>query len=219
MSSTSMLDTIIAQSKLSKKETAKQQKIVETAIRMFAEKGYANTSTSEIAKAAGVAEATIFRHYGTKENLLLSVIVPFLKESIPILAKEFIDEIKPENFDSFENFVRALLSNRMNFLKSNKEIFQVVVKEFLYREDLFKNIIPDAGKDIFNYFNKAMDIYKARGEIIDIPNSSLMKMILSFTAGYFTMKFILLPEDNTVDEDTEIDNMVRFILNGVKNAV
>ncbi|MDP4107839.1 MAG: helix-turn-helix domain-containing protein, partial [Bacillota bacterium] len=43
--------------------TEKQQKIVETAIQMFADKGYASTSTAEIAKAAGVAEGTIFRHF------------------------------------------------------------------------------------------------------------------------------------------------------------
>lgn len=45
----------------------KQLKILEAAVEMFAEKGYAATSTSEIAKKAGVAEGTIFRHYKTKK--------------------------------------------------------------------------------------------------------------------------------------------------------
>ena len=36
------------------------------AVDMFGEKGYASTSTSEIAKRAGVAEGTIFRYYKTK---------------------------------------------------------------------------------------------------------------------------------------------------------
>ncbi|WP_456274875.1 TetR/AcrR family transcriptional regulator [Bacillus sp. AK031] len=31
-------------------------------MQLFAKKGYANTSTSEIAKVAGVAGGTIFRH-------------------------------------------------------------------------------------------------------------------------------------------------------------
>ena len=108
------LDTIIAQTKLSKKQTSKQQKIVETAIKMFAEKGYANTPTSEIAKKAGVAEGTIFRHYGTKDNLLLSVILPFFKESIPDVAEEIFNEIQSENMVSFEDFLRAF------FEKSNR---------------------------------------------------------------------------------------------------
>lgn len=50
------------------KLSEKQIKILEAAIEIFAEKGYASTSTSEIAKRAGVAEGTIFRHYKTKKT-------------------------------------------------------------------------------------------------------------------------------------------------------
>ena len=39
-----------------KKKTKKQLAIVEAAIKLFAEKGYANTSTAEIAKVAEVSE-------------------------------------------------------------------------------------------------------------------------------------------------------------------
>lgn len=50
--------------------TEKQKKIIIAAIESFSEKGYAATSTSEIAKKAGVAEGTIFRHYKTKKIYL-----------------------------------------------------------------------------------------------------------------------------------------------------
>ncbi|RKN64066.1 TetR/AcrR family transcriptional regulator [Paenibacillus ginsengarvi] len=53
-----------------------EERIVETAIRLFAEKGYSNTSTAEIAKAADVSEASLFKQYGTKDKLLLALIVP-----------------------------------------------------------------------------------------------------------------------------------------------
>lgn len=112
--------------KLSSKETTKQQKIVESAIKMFAEKGYANTSTSEIVKAAGVDEGTIFKHYGTKENLLMWVITPFLKFLIPVIAKEFIKEID-KDINSFEEFVRTVIKNRYDFISKNQEIFCIVI--------------------------------------------------------------------------------------------
>ncbi len=219
MSSINILDKIIAESKLSKKETAKQQKIVETAITMFAEKGYANTSTSEIAKAAGVAEATIFRHYGTKENLLLSVVLPFLKESTPILAKEIIEGIRPENYNTFEEFIRALIDNRLSFVKENKEVFQIVVKEFIYRGDLLKEFIPNADQGVIDYLNKAIDMYKASGEIVDMPNKTIIRMIKCFIGGYAARRFILLKDNFVVDDIQELDNIVHFIMNGVKKPV
>ncbi|BBX00035.1 TetR family transcriptional regulator [Mycolicibacterium moriokaense] len=44
---------------------------------LFAERGYRGTSTLDLAEAAGVAEATLFRHFGTKARLFeQAVIVP-----------------------------------------------------------------------------------------------------------------------------------------------
>ena len=80
--SNSLFESIIEQGD-TKKKTKKQEAIVEAAIKLFAEKGYANTSTAEIAKLAEVSEGTIFKHYRTKDTLLLSVMLPFIKENFP----------------------------------------------------------------------------------------------------------------------------------------
>ena len=62
-----IFDTILAQG-LIKGKTEKQQRIIETTIKLFAEKGYANTSTAEIAKVAGVSEGTILSITERKTN-------------------------------------------------------------------------------------------------------------------------------------------------------
>ena len=217
MSKHNLLDTIIAQTKLSKKQTDKQQKIVEMAIKMFAEKGYANTSTNEIAKAAGVAEGTIFRHYGTKDNLLLSVILPFLKDSIPSIAEDVFNEIMTEDVGSFEDFLRALLKNRLNFIKENKEIFQIVVKEFLYKEELRNELMPYFANNIGVRIINVIDMYKDRGELIDLPSSTIQRLMFTFLGGYFVSRFVLLPDHKMMNEDEEIENVIRFVLDGIRN--
>ena len=195
------LDTIIAQTKLSKKQTSKQQKIVETAIKMFAEKGYANTPTSEIAKKAGVAEGTIFRHYGTKDNLLLSVILPFFKESIPDVAEEIFNEIQSENMVSFEDFLRAFLKNRMEFIQNNSEIFRVVVKELFYSEELRKEILPIFSVNIQQHFNKVIDQYKKSGELVNLPNETLQRMLFTLIGGYFISRFVFWPNYSIMNDE------------------
>lgn len=54
-------------------ETRRRQ-IVLAAIRLFAERGFRGTTTKEIASAAGVNEALIFRHYATKEELYSAIL-------------------------------------------------------------------------------------------------------------------------------------------------
>ncbi|HEY0172780.1 MAG TPA: TetR/AcrR family transcriptional regulator [Pyrinomonadaceae bacterium] len=48
--------------------------IVRVALRLFSERGFRGTTTKEIAQAAGVSEAIIFRHFATKEELYTAII-------------------------------------------------------------------------------------------------------------------------------------------------
>ncbi len=54
-------------------DTARSRAILATASRLFAEKGYGNATTSEIARAAGVAEGTIYHHFGSKDGIFLTI--------------------------------------------------------------------------------------------------------------------------------------------------
>ena len=46
------------------------QEILETALRLFVEQGYDETTIAQIAREAGVSQRTLFRYFGTKEDLL-----------------------------------------------------------------------------------------------------------------------------------------------------
>lgn len=218
MSTKILIDEMIAHAKLSKKQTEKQQKIVEASIRIFAEKGFANTSTSEIANKAGVAEATIFRHYGTKDNLLLSVILPFIKDLIPHMADEIFNGLMAQNPTTFEQFLRALIKNRINFISKNRKIFQILVKEVMYREEIKQELAPLFSEIIIHHFIKVIETYKERGDLIEKPTPILLRMLLTFLYGYFTSRFVLIT-DNSVMDDAELDEVVRFIMDGLSKTV
>ncbi|MBN1313510.1 MAG: TetR/AcrR family transcriptional regulator [Anaerolineae bacterium] len=46
-----------------------RQRILEAALRLFGEQGYARTTTRALAEAAGITEMTLFRYYESKEKL------------------------------------------------------------------------------------------------------------------------------------------------------
>lgn len=54
---------------------ATKERLTRVALRLFAERGYAATSTKMIARAAGVSEGVIFHHFSSKLELLLGVVV------------------------------------------------------------------------------------------------------------------------------------------------
>ena len=81
----------------------KRSDIINAALYLFSEKGYAATSTARIAQEAGVSEALIFRHFKNKRGLLeellrksdemyQSEIQQFISVDDPtILVRSFID--------------------------------------------------------------------------------------------------------------------------------
>jgi len=58
----------------------RHRQIVQAAIELFARKGFDGTTTREIAQAANVSEALIFRHFPTKHDLYRAIIDHKMKE-------------------------------------------------------------------------------------------------------------------------------------------
>jgi TetR/AcrR family transcriptional regulator len=52
----------------------RRRQLIEAAMDLFSRKGFAGTTTKEIALAAGVSEAIIFRHFATKRDLYTAII-------------------------------------------------------------------------------------------------------------------------------------------------
>ena len=53
---------------------ARREQILETALKLFAERGFDATSTRQIAKEVGVAEGLIFHYFPTKASLLTAIL-------------------------------------------------------------------------------------------------------------------------------------------------
>ena len=75
--------------------TEKQEKILKAALELFAQEGFKTTSTSKVAKRAGVSEGLIFRHYENKEGLL-EAIMKEGEEKAKVLFADIVMETDPK---------------------------------------------------------------------------------------------------------------------------
>jgi AcrR family transcriptional regulator len=64
---------------------ARRRQIVQAAVELFSRKGFRGTTTREIAEAAGISEAMIFKHFATKQELY-SAIIEAKSETEELLA-------------------------------------------------------------------------------------------------------------------------------------
>jgi AcrR family transcriptional regulator len=59
-----------------RKKRQTREAIAETAVRLFAERGYDEVTIADVAAAADVAVTTVFNHFKTKEDLFFSAFTP-----------------------------------------------------------------------------------------------------------------------------------------------
>ncbi|WP_025784323.1 TetR/AcrR family transcriptional regulator [Sporosarcina sp. D27] len=207
-----LLNALAGTMQPSGKKTVKQERIIESAIILFAEKGYSNTSTAEIAKMAEVAEGTIFKHYGTKENLLLSLLVPFLRDFLPVMADELMDDLMTQE-TSFQGFLKNLLKNRSEFFLENREVFQIFIKELIYKENLKNELLPYIIENGSSRLTKVIENFQKRGELVNKPAEFILKTLGTVISGFFISRFVLLNRQSISDE--EIDEIIFLIVNGI----
>ena len=91
-------------------------RILETAKILFAQQGYNAVSTKLIAKTAQVNEVTLFRNFGSKENLFEKVIEYFLFK--PKFKKLMSDEFKSleQVLIAFGNFLHTFFKENLNII-------------------------------------------------------------------------------------------------------
>lgn len=194
--------------------TEKQKKIILAAIESFSEKGYAATSTSEIAKKAGVAEGTIFRHYKTKKDLLLGIVAPMLSKIIaPIIIKDLY-KVLDHKYEYFEDFLRAMMKNRIIFIKNNMPLFKILIQEIPFHPELKEYFKENIAKEVIGRFYKLVEYYQQKGQIIEVPPYSIIRMTLSILFGFILTRYLLLPESDWNDEQ-EIELTMQFIMHGL----
>ncbi|MFJ8521285.1 TetR/AcrR family transcriptional regulator [Bacillus cereus] len=197
------------------KRNERQMRILEAAVDMFGEKGYASTSTSEIAKRAGVAEGTIFRYYKTKKDLLLAVVMPTLtKFAAPFFVQAFAKEIFKSEYKSYEGLLRVVIRNRFEFAKKHFPMIKILIQEVPFQPELKNEIQHLVKTELLSHFKKLIVKFQEEGEIIEIPPSSVLRLTLSAVLGLLLTRFLLLPEEKW-DDEVEIENTIQFILYGL----
>lgn len=198
-----------------KELTDKQKSILEAAVEIFSEKGFAAASTNEIASRAGVAEGTIFRHYKTKKNLLFSIVSPtIIKLGAPTVLKDF-ENLLGETYGTFEEFLDAIIRNRLEFVKNNQAVLKILINEISYHtemQEMAKEIFADR---IISKMEFAIKYFQEKGEVKTLPLTSIIRLIISTMTGYGITRFFIAPNQNW-DDQKEIEIMVEFLAKGLK---
>ncbi|MBR3118059.1 MULTISPECIES: TetR/AcrR family transcriptional regulator [Oceanobacillus] len=196
------------------KLTKKQIAILEAATELFAEKGYAGTSTSEIANKAEVAEGTIFKHFKSKKGLLLSIVSPMMVKLIAPMVKNDMNKVLDQDFEHFQDFIRAMIENRKAFIKKNLPLLRILIQEIPFHPELKEQFIEHIGKDIFARLRNIVEHYQAKGQLIQTHSDTIIRIVASSIFSYIIARYVIVPDGDWNDEE-EVERIIQVLENGI----
>lgn len=201
-----------------RKSEATQERILNTAAELFVRDGYAASRTSEIAKASGVSEGTVFKYYKSKQGILDAVVDVVIKK----MTKQFVINPLNEIFEAYKDqpaevMFKAIFMNRIELVSEYKNFVLVMFTESRFQAHIKERIRQQIIPEIMIFSERLVAYYKARGVFKEEVDAWLMmRSMMASVVGMFTTKEILGIELHGGSMESELEKIIDMMLSGIK---
>lgn len=184
-----------------------KKKIMRSAVELISTKGYDGTSTLNIAEHAGLSQATLFKYFKTKVDLLMAILHPV----IPGLFGSFFEELL--TFETTEEKIHYFVHNRMTYLKKNRDLMKIICHELLSNNKLrYEQIfIWNTIQDKLQKFHKGLLADPRIDPDLTLPQ--MLRICVGPLFAYFVQLYIIGDNGEMREEDLEL--LEKQILGGL----
>ena len=199
-----------------KKMTAalRRAQIIGVSKQLFSKKGFNGTTTKEIAKASGISEAMIFRHFASKQQLYSAIIDQRIQEVGDLIPDDAMKEKDDERV--FSSIARLVLEKT----QQDPTMMRLLYFSALEGHDL---------SDMFYSSHEIKRIMKlveyiklriADGAFRNLDSVLVARAFVGMLYSYVTAKHLFNAEKyfpKTVTDEV-VDNFLTIFLDGVRTA-
>ena len=168
-----------------KNDQSLEQGILEIAERLFLEKGFAQTSTTEIAKEVGCNQALVHYYFRTKDNLFNVIFEQKFK-----LFFQGIFEMKNMGELKFQDKLKHIIETHFDMLRQNPKMPFLIITELSRRPEqiiILREKLHSLPEQVFSELNNNLKLEIELGNIREISLTDLIINMLSLNIALFVM--------------------------------
>ena len=202
--------TNIKPTRREEQKEATRRNILDVAEKLFAEKGFADTTTRDIAREANVAVGTVFLHFPDKSSLLAATLHEGIEEVLQKTYASLPDELSIK--EKLLYLARTLYVH--NF--QSPSLTTVLLKETLFMEGEWGEAFQAQSMGFIGKIIELLAEAQTREEIKADANCPLIAM--AFFSNYFMLLINALREHNP-NTDTQIGLLSQLIDLNLSSAI
>ena len=174
----------------------KKVRILESALRLFAQKGYHASTIEEIAKAAGVAKGSVYNYFESKESLFKALIFETIVEAVEWMDSDHDGVITEEEFFRvIQKSKKWLIKNREFLILYYSIVTQPKVNAILEKE-LWQILEP--------HMKKAEAFFRHRGFTDPVAE---LRFFFSMLDG-ISVNYVVDPHNFPLDY--AVDRLIKY---------
>ena len=163
-----------------------EKRILWVAERLFLEKGFSGTSTTEIAKAVGCNQALIHYYFRTKEKLFWDVFSPKMEQIV-----EYLDTPLDANLDFLER-IRHIIEFYFGMMSLDERLAPFIVTELIVHQDRWnffreRFLRSESRSQAFGKFEKMVQDEVQKGTIREVQAIDLVLNIMALCLSSFVV--------------------------------
>ena len=165
-------------------DLTKEQKIMQAAERLFLEKGFALTSTGEIAKDAGCNQALVHYYFRTKDRLFETI----FQKKITVFITDFM-QIGGKRIP-FEEKLRRKIEAHFDMLDANRQLPFLFLNELITNPARIASVKENFGvlpAKVYRQFSEELEKEIAKGTVRNISPLDIVLSVFSLNIVVFLM--------------------------------
>ena len=186
-------------------------KILQAALQLFAKRGYDGTTTKDLAKSAGVAEGTLFRHFASKKTILIEIATAGWVDILTDLLTELSE------MGSYKA-VSQVMRRRMLNMRKNGDLMRVCFVEAQYHPELQESIQAEVINKMTDVAEAFFETAMEKGIYRPMNPKIVAKVFLGiFAIAGFSEETIMNPSASPQEMQEMAEGISDIFLRGVLN--
>jgi AcrR family transcriptional regulator len=194
----------------------RRQQLIEVALRLFSQKGFRGTTTRDIAHAAGVNEAIIFRHFDTKEDLYAAILT---FKSIETNVAQWGEELSESaNRNDDEQFFSALATKIMQHHRDDPMFLRLMLYSALEGHPLAQCFSEREVRPVQEFLRTYISRRQREGAFRAGDPAAAVRAFVGALIYHVLATELFGFEFQKISDQTAIKNIVSLFLHGIRQT-
>jgi len=192
----------------------RRRQLLRVAVESFARNGFSGTKTKDIAAAAGVSEAILFRHFGSKEDLYHAILDE--KEASLGAERWFVEMNELAERRDDRGVLYHVVQQLIRSFREDAAFHRLLLYASLEGHLLAELFHERFGLPMGDFLSRYIALRQKEGAFRECDSGVAVMFVIGSTIHYAMARHVLGVDTFSPSEEVIVDQFVELILGGLE---